>query len=104
MHFTEGHLDRKFAAVIAQPHELGRATHHACLARLQVASQTGRAEIPVPLGHQQRDRSSYHVLRSVAEDAFRPAVERSNYCIGRYGYDRIEGRVHNGAVALFAFS
>jgi len=42
-------------------------------------------------------------LRSVAEDAFRPAVERSNYCIGRYGYDRIEGRVHNGAVALFAF-
>jgi hypothetical protein len=33
----------------------------------------------------------------LAEDAFRPAVEPAHYPVGRYGHDRVEGRVKCGS-------
>jgi len=41
---------------------------------------------------------------SLAEHAFRPAVEPAHYPVGRYGHDRVEGRVKHGAVARLRLS
>src|SRR5918998_81497 len=49
--FTEGHFDRKLAAVFSQPHELGRVAHHARFARSHVAAQSGHAEFSVSFRH-----------------------------------------------------
>src|SRR5215213_9856323 len=51
--FAEGHLNGELAAVLSQPHELGRAAHDARLARSQVTVQPGHAKFSVSFGHKQ---------------------------------------------------
>jgi len=104
MSFTEGHLDRKFAAVFAQPHELDRAAHNARFARSQVTVQSSHAKLSIPFWHQQRNRLSNNLFCPVAEDALRPTIEPPDDPLGRYGYDRVECRIQNGAVACLALS
>src|SRR5215204_6406341 len=102
--FAEGHLDRELAAVLSQPHELGRAAHHVRFARSQVAVQSSHAKFAVSFGHKQRDRLSDDLFCPVAEDALRPTIEPPDYPVWRYGHDRIEGRIQNGTVACLALS
>jgi hypothetical protein len=102
--FAEGHLDREFAAVFTQPHQLGRAAHDTRLARSQVAVQTGHTEIPVSLGHKQRYRLPDDLIRPVSEDAFCTTIEPPDYPVRRYGHDRVKGRAQNGAVASLTLS
>src|SRR5215208_1700653 len=106
--FTEGHLDRELAAVFSQPHELGRAAHYVRFPRSQVTVEPGHTEIPVSFGHKQRDRLPDDLFCPVAEDAFCPTIEPPDYPVDypvrRYGHDRVEGRIQNGAVARLAFS
>jgi len=104
MGFAKGHFDREFTAVFAQPYELGRAAHHARFARSQVTVQASHTEIPVSFGHKQRDRLPNDLFCPVAEDTFRPAVEPAHYPVGRYGHDRVEGRVQYGTVTRLALS
>jgi hypothetical protein len=66
--------------------------------------QTGYAKIPVSFRHKQRDRSSYDFFRTVAEHAFRSAIEPPNCAVGSNGNDRVEGCVRDGAVACLALS
>jgi hypothetical protein len=66
--------------------------------------QSSRAKFSVSFGHKQRNRLSNDLFCLVAEDAFRPTIEPSDYPIRRYGHDRVEGRVQNGAVACLALS
>jgi len=104
MGFAEGHLDREFAAVFAQPHELDRAAHHLRFARSQVTAQSGYTEIPVSFGHKQRDRLPNDLSCLMAEDVFCPMIEPPDYPIRRYDHDRVERRIENGAVACLALS
>src|SRR5215216_4000518 len=102
--FTKGHLDGELAAVFTQSHQLSRATYHARFARLQVTVQPGYAMFAVSFGHNHRDRLPDDLFRPVAKDAFRPTIEPPDYPIRRYGHDRVEGGVQNGAVACLALS
>src|SRR5829696_2572162 len=102
MGFAEGHLDRELAAVLSQPHEFGRAAHHARFARSQVTVQSGHAKLSVSFGHEKCDRPPDDLFCRVAEDAFRPTVEPPDQSLRRYGHDRVEGRVQNCTVARLA--
>jgi hypothetical protein len=102
--FTEGHFDRKLAAVFTQPYELSRAAHHARFSRSQVTVQPGHAKFSVSFGHKHRDRLTDDLFCPVAEDAFRPTIEPPDYPVRRYGHYRVEGGVQNGAVACLALS
>jgi hypothetical protein len=104
MGFAERHLDRELAAVFAQPHEFGRAAHHARVARLQVTVQPCHAEFSISIGHEQGDRLPDDLFCPVAEGAFRPTVEPPDQAVRRYGHDRVEGRVQYGAIARLALS
>src|SRR5215217_381251 len=102
--FAEGHFDRELAAVFTQPYELSRAAHHARFARSQVTVQPGHAEFAVSFGHKQRDRLPDDLFCPVAKDAFCPTIKPPDYPVWRYGHDRVEGSVQNGAVACLALS
>jgi len=104
MGFAEGHLDLEFAAVFAQTHELDRAAHNVGTARSQVTVQPGHAEFSVSFGHKQRYRLPDDLFCPVAKGSFRPAIKPPDYPFWRYGHDRVECRVQNGAVACLALS
>src|SRR5215211_1223496 len=101
---AQRHLDRELATVFAQPYQLGRAAHHARFARSEVAVQPDHAEFAISFGHKERDRLPDDLFCPVAEGALRPAVEPPDQAVRRYGHDRVEGRVQNGAVARLALS